>query len=248
MKYLIIILTTWLLDTLSVSAHTDLAMTVMTGNAEENQQVQVENKKAQFRVGYSEEHLVPVCGFFDVYDGRFAYYSKIRQVLFAGLSDNPEIRFQIIPSFSPECVLDIEFVRNSNKYFMNYHQCEPMLWRNLEKPEKVKVKKYRKEIKKESVDLIKSLFDVSITQVRYWEIPKGDVEFTVMADGIGYFFTLGWHGFRSGYTRSPSEGTKMKKLVDIGYELIELAKSNKKIVAIDDKLQVKIENLINELK
>ena len=40
----------------------------------------------------------------------------------------------------------------------------------------------------------------------------------------------------------------MKKLVDIGYELIELAVSNKETVTIDDKLQMKIEKLIEEIK
>ena len=210
-----------------------------------------QEKRTQIIADYSEEQLFPITGFYDVFDGGLGYYLKIRQVLFAGLSDRPEIRFQAIPSFSPEHVLNIEFDRNSNKYYMNYHICEPMLWRNLENPEKVKVNKFRTEIDKASVALVKSLFDEAIIQARYPEIyKKDDCEFVVMADGTRYLFTLGWPGYplRSGYTRSPSEGTKMKKLVDIGYELIELAVSNKETVTIDDKLQMKIEKLIEEIK
>jgi hypothetical protein len=53
---------------------------------------------------------------------------------------------------------------------------------------------------------------------------------------------------KSGTTHSPFKGTKMRKLVDIGEKLVELAKSNKEVVRIDKKLQKEIEKLIEKLK
>ena len=201
------------------------------------------------KTDYSDDYLVPVRGFYDVYDFSSEYYSKVRQILFNGLDDRPEIRFQVMPSFTSESVLDIEFDRKNNKYYIVYHICEQMIYRNQENPDKIRVNKFRTGIDKASVDLIKSLFDIAIAQVRYPEIKKTG-EISIMADGTGYYFTLGWDGYplRSGYTRSPSDGTKMKKLVDTGYELIELAKYERETVKIDEKLQQEIEELIDLLK
>ena len=101
------------------------------------------------------DHLEPVDSIYDIYDFQFEYYSKIRKVLFDGLTNSPEIRFQVMPSFTPECVLDIEFDRDKEKYFIVYHICEKMIWYN-EKWKEVKVKKYKTEIDKESVEIIKA--------------------------------------------------------------------------------------------
>jgi len=77
-----------------------------------------------------DDHLEPVRGIFDVYDFQLEYYPRVRKVLFSGLSNKPEIRFLVMPSFTPEYVLDIEFDRKNNKYYMVYHICEQMIWKN----------------------------------------------------------------------------------------------------------------------
>ena len=187
------------------------------------------------------DHLEPVGGIYAIYDFQFEYYSKVRKVLFDGLTDSPEIRFQVMPSFTPENVLDIEFDRENEKYFIVYHICEKMIWYN-EKWEKVKVKKYRTEIDKESVETIKTLFDIAISQTKFPE------EETMGLDGANYYFSINKFGLKSGTVWSPSEGTKMRRLVKIGFSLVELAKSNKSIVRLDDKLKLEIESLIDELK
>ncbi|HKJ80494.1 MAG TPA: hypothetical protein VJ954_00610, partial [Ignavibacteriaceae bacterium] len=51
-------------------------------------------------------NLEPVDGIFNALNFKFEYYSKVRIILFKNLSDLPEIRFLVIPSFSPESVLD----------------------------------------------------------------------------------------------------------------------------------------------
>jgi hypothetical protein len=187
------------------------------------------------------DHLEPVGSIYDIYDFQFEYYSKVRKVLFNGLTDAPEIRFQVMPSFTPENVLDIEFDRGNSKYYIVYHICEKMIWYN-EKWDKIKVEKYKTEIDKESVELIKSLFDIAIAQTKF---PEDE---TIGLDGANYYFSINKFGLKSGTVWSPSDGTKMRKLVDIGYGLIKLAKSKNELAKIDKDLRQKIENLIEELK
>jgi hypothetical protein len=196
-----------------------------------------------------DDHLEPVCGIFNIYDYQFEYYSRVRKVLFSGLSDRPEIRFQVMPSFTPENVLDIELDRGNDKYFIIYHICEQMIWYN-EKWEKVKVSRFKTEIDKESVKLIKTLFSIAIAQVRFPPTVEEGGLITIGFDGTNYYFTVNEYGYgiKSGIVWSPSKGSKMEKLVAIGNKLIEFAKSTKEIVKFDDKLQKEIEELIDELK
>jgi hypothetical protein len=202
----------------------------------------------------SRDHLEPVRGFFDLFDHSIEYRSKIRKILFDGLSNNPVIRFQTIPSFIPEDVLVIEFDRNSKKYHLIYHICEEPIWYN-ENWENVKVNKFKVEIDEKSVDLIRSLFDIAIAQVRFPREkivePDGTNYYTLKnevlgSDGTNYYFSI--YG-SSGMVWSPHKSRpKMVKLVDIGNKLIELAKSNQEIVRIDIELQREIKKLIKELK
>jgi hypothetical protein len=176
------------------------------------------NTQKQYRkAGINDEHLEPVSVIFDIFDYQFEYYSKVRQVLFNGLTDYPEIRFLVMPSFTPENVLDIEFNRDNNKYYLKYHICDKNIWYNTTF-DKVNVNKFSTEIDKESVEKIKSLFSIAIAQVRFSPAVDldEDVEIIIRTDGIRYYFTNQHYGLKTGTTHSPDKGTKMKKLVDIG--------------------------------
>jgi len=185
----------------------------------------------------NEDHLVPVVGIYDIFDFQFEYYSRVRKVLFDGLTDSPEMRFQIMPSFSPESVLIID------DDSIIYRICKQMIWRN-ENWKNVKVIKFKAAIDRKSVELIKSPFETAISQVRFsGEYEKG-------FDGENYYFSifeLGY-GTKSGTVWSPDKGSKMEKLVDVGNKLIELVKSSNEKVEIDNELQNEIETLIKELK
>ena len=209
-------------------------------------------------VDSSTDHLEPELGFFEIDDRQVEYYTKVRSKLFNGLTVNPEIRFQVMPSFSPENVLDIEFDRNNNKYYLIYHICKEKIW-NHKNWKNIKVDRFKTEIDKKSVELIQSLFFIAVNQAKRphleIEIIDGPDEQLILIkglkiplDGTRYYFTATKYYKRSGVTHSPVHGSKMKKLVDIGYELIELAKSQKEIVEFDEELQEKIEKLIEELK
>lgn len=145
-----------------------------------------------------QDNLVHDHGIFDLYKFQFEYYSKIRTILFDGLSESPTARLLVMPSFTPESVLSIEREETSEKYFLIYHTCEGMIWLS-EKPETVKVKKYKKEITEESVALIKSLFLNFIIQTRYPDFDLGG------NDGITYTFAVQEFGMKSGTTWSPQE-------------------------------------------
>ena len=198
----------------------------------------------------TSSHLMPVNGIFGIYDSQFEYYSKVRKVLFNGLTNKPEIRFLVMPAFTPENVLDIECV--GGKCYIIYHICEKNIGRNTNW-EKVKVIKFKSEIDSESVRLIKSLFEIATAQVRYPDRiinQDGWETITIGFDGVNYYFStfIDAHGVRMGMVWSPNKGSKMERLVMIGDKLIELVKSEKKRVTFDAELRKSIENLIEELK
>ena len=186
------------------------------------------------------DHLEPVDGIFNCYDFQFEYYSKVRKILFEKLTDSPELRFLVMPSFSPENVLDIEYDRKNDKYYLVYHICEKMIWYN-NKWDKTNVFEYRKSINKESVDILKALFKKAISQTRYSESE------TMGLDGETYYFSYFEMGLRSGSVWSPPDGTKMDRLIKIGFKLITLMKNNDDPVILDKKLNQDISDLINDL-
>lgn len=186
------------------------------------------------------DNLEPVNDIFNIYDYQFEYYSRVRKILFERLGDQPEIRFLTMPSFTPENVLDIEYNREKDKYFLVYHICEEMIWYN-KKWDRIKVTEYRKEINKESADLIKTLFKTAILKSKFNE------ERFLGLDGVNYYFSYYEWGSKSGSIWSPNSGTKMGRLVNIGNELIQLTKNADTPVNLSDKLKKDILNLTSEL-
>lgn len=187
------------------------------------------------------DHLSPLNDIFAIYKYQFEYYSKVRTILFNGLSDRPEIRFLIMPSFTPENVLDIEFDRKNNKYFIVHNICEKMIWSN-ENWNQSKVLTYKKGISKESVDLIKALFKIAISKTRYSD------DGLLGVDGENYQFSINDYGIKTGHVWSPGKGSYMYRLVDIGLQLIELTKYNENPVRLSDKLIKEITDLSNDIK
>lgn len=187
------------------------------------------------------DHLEPLDGIFSIYNFEFEYSIKVRNILFEGLSDSPEIRFLILPSFSPENVLDVHYSKKHNKYFMVYHICDTMIWDNKDL-KSIKVLEYKKEISKKSVDLIKSLFKNAVLKTKYSD------DKTIRLDGVVYYFSYNEMGIKSGKIWSPKVGSKMDRLVEIGLELIELSKNNDKNVEFNNALVDKIQRLVYDLQ
>lgn len=187
------------------------------------------------------DHLEPANSIFDIYNSDLKYYSNVTNILFNGLTDRLEVRFLILPSFTPESVLDIEHDEKNSKYYLIYHICETMVWDNKNLKE-IKVNKYKREISASSVHLIIDLFETAIQKAEY---PKNK---NISVDGINYFFSINSFELKTGKVCSPFPNTKMDRLVKIGDELINLAKKGNHPCNLDDKLRIEICNLTSELK
>ncbi len=189
----------------------------------------------------SQDHLEPVDGIFDLSSFEFEYHSKVRQVLFEGLTEHPAIRFQVMPSFMPESVLDIEWDKNTEKYILVYHEGDRMIWDN-KKWKKTKIIAYRSVIDKASATLVQTLFEKVIKQTK---IPKD--EQAIGFDGAVYYFSRPQTGLPSGKIWSPIAGSKMDKLVDVGLQLVQLAKSKNETISFDQNFRNEIQQLIEAL-
>ncbi len=187
------------------------------------------------------DHLEPANSIFNIMDYQFEYYSQVRNILFKDLDDNPEFRFLVMPSFSPEKVLNIGLNHETKKYFISYHIGNKSIWYS-ENKEKIKVIKRKKEISQESVELIKELYKIAISKTKY--IEKDYFGF----DGVTYYFSINDHGQKTGITWSPTEGTIMAELVLIGNEIIKMTEEKESLVSINQDLKIRIENLIKKIK
>jgi hypothetical protein len=205
------------------------------------------------------DHLEPANSVFTILDFQFEYYSQVRNILFKDLEDNPEFRFLVMPSFSPENVLNIGLNHDTKKYFISYHIGDESIWYSKNK-EKIKVSKRKKEISQESVELIKELYKIAISKTKYIEkeyiskyiekeyISKYIEKEYIRLDGETYYFSINDHGQKTGITWSPTEGTIMAELVLIGNELIKMTEEKESLVSINPELKSRIENLIEKIK
>ncbi|MBN2820263.1 MAG: hypothetical protein JXP36_14905 [Bacteroidales bacterium] len=191
-----------------------------------------------------EDHLEPVVGIFGDFDFQFEYYTKVRKILFNGLSDKPIIRFLVMPTLIyPENVLDIEYVKEEDKCYSIYQVCNKMIWSNRNNDwESIRVSRYKKEIDNKTVESLILLFKSAIYKTRFSKnvIPGND--------GTDYYFSLFDGGrLKTGKIWSPYENTKMGRLVEIGNKLIEYTKTKDSHVGLNDKLKIEIENLTKEI-
>jgi len=163
-----------------------------------------------------DDHLKPADGFFSLYDFQAEYYAHLREKLFNGLSDSYIVRLVTLPSFNPENVLQIEEDHSTGKRYCVYHICEPMLWSKKEQWKDVEVKKFRKELERESSELFYKLYELAISQASYFE------EDGVMLDGTRYFLSTGLRQNRTGMVVSPPKNSRMAELIAVSEELIKL--------------------------
>jgi hypothetical protein len=191
----------------------------------------------------TSDHLEPVGSIFGI---EFNYHNQVRKILLNGISDYQVIQLVVLPSNGKENVLAIELdtieIKNK-KYFLVYHECKESIWNSIilqKQFKEIEVEKYRIEIEEKSVEIIKNLFNTALSQTKYEE--------RLCLDCVQYIFSTTF-GLKSGRTRIlgiNNNETKMSKLVEIGNELIQLAKTSNEKVEFDSKFFEKIETLIKE--
>lgn len=192
-------------------------------------------------INSQNDNLEPVESIFDDFETRFEYYSQVRKILMDGMSQYPEARFLIIPSFSVEEVVAIE--KENEKYFIVHHKMEKSIWYTEKRKEKIKVQKKKVEISRLHALLYKNLFKQAIINRKYPD------EETMGNDGINYYFTVADGSLKTGTIWSPKLDSKMGRLTQIGYSLINLVKNaeEEKLVTPTTELVQKIKRLTTEL-
>ncbi len=172
----------------------------------------------------AQDHLEPNINIFEQYHYQYEYYSQIRNLLFDGLSDRPMAQLVILPSFSNEFVWQIQEDRNNNIYYSITSTGNHSIWYNQyeDKPKKLKQIISRNEITKETAVLIKELYLAAVNTVRHSNNRLG-------VDGTTYYFSAFDLGLKSGTIWSPSEGTKMRELVEISMQLISQTQKKSEI-------------------
>ncbi|MDX1587016.1 MAG: hypothetical protein R3222_09735 [Balneolaceae bacterium] len=197
--------------------------------------------KAQFE----DDHLEPVDQYFSLSDSDLEYFRNMKEILFEGLSQNPEIRILVLPSFHPEYVLDIMEEKESERRVVYLNVAKDYIYHveTQEELERIELMKFRKQIEEDSFDLIYKLFQTVIYQVRYNKPER----FLVRADGTNYYFSVFDDGLKSGTIWSPSKGSKMGRLIDISERIFKLATENNSFLKVDGELETKIETLIDDL-
>ncbi|AGC77796.1 hypothetical protein LX97_02024 [Nonlabens dokdonensis] len=192
---------------------------------------------ASKKIYAQNDHLEPVKSIFDEYDFRFVYHSDIRKILMNGMSDAPEVRFLIIPSFATEEVVAIE--KEDENYYIIHHRMTKSIWYTDENKEDIKVQKTKVRISKFDAQLYIDLFKAAMSKRKY---PH---KMNFGTDGNNYYFSVYDSPLKTGTTWSPRKGTKMKELVDIGNSLIKLALQSEKgkIAQLNDETKLKINQL-----
>jgi len=177
------------------------------------------SSKAQATIDY----LTPVEGYFSSYPHVHDHYSRVRDVLYPGLSEYPLVHIIGIPSLLSEYVLSIEQQKhNDPHYFLIYKQSKNNLFSTYPKKEgeQVVVDTKQVEIRPELALALADLFTTVVQQVRYPSIAPHDV-----FEDTTFIFVTFPQGLdvRAGQTESAAAGPTLAALLAITRRLQLLA-------------------------
>jgi hypothetical protein len=166
------------------------------------------------------DHLEPTSGYFDSYDFHHGYYRVVRDVLCAGLPDDPLARVFVLHSFQPEYVLSVE--EKDRRYYLTYRVCKASVWVRLAKqdPRPVPVHTVRVPLQSPVALAVAHAFNAAIGQTRY---PAGRSQSGL--DGTRYTFVAFQVGIglQGGETWSPRPQTRLWGLVKLQETLRQVA-------------------------
>jgi len=168
-----------------------------------------------------EDHLQPAKGYYT--SGQAEYYTKVPEVLFAGLHGTPLARVVVLPSLLPEYVLSLD--RQANKVYLTYQSTrKTSLWHEVLTKSGVTPTLDTKvvELQPEVATALTHLVSFAVGQTRY---PKPTDTITERGDGTTFTFLykqphVGW---QAGEVWSPAVGTQMSRLVGVVEHLRQLA-------------------------
>ena len=175
---------------------------------------------------------------FNGIDGRFRYFSEIRNVLFDKVHEEyePFARYIVCPSFHPEYTLSFDI--DYKTYYLTYVTVKKhTIWSTINHPEeRGETYLIKKEIDSTDSKLIIALINVSIRNCRK---PKKE---HAGFDGTNYYFS---NNEKTATIWSPRRETHTRKLIDIMEEIIELVKNdNINKIKFSDDLTERIKKLL----
>lgn len=164
------------------------------------------------------DHLRPVQSFANLKD----YYDGLFSVLNKGLQEKPIARFTVLPSFTPEYVLSVE-KDSFGQCKLRLHVLSDNYWYA---PQKTALKVVEREllIPVNLANQIKTLFESVTNQIKEPTVDGRGF------DGTTFYFSTPTNRdgtMITGEIWSPSEGTRMEKLVSICNDLVRAVKDSK---------------------
>lgn len=168
-----------------------------------------------------EDHLQPADSYYT--SGQVAYYSKVQEVLYAGLRGKPLARVVVLPSLLPEYILSLD--RQAGKVYLTYQTVhKTSIWHEMQSKTGVTPPLDTKvvELKSEVASALTQLFTAAVGQTRY---PKPTDSISERSDGTTFTFIIvqphvGW---QAGQVWSPATYTRMGRLVTLVEQLRKVA-------------------------
>tara|TARA_R110001632_G_scaffold232806_1_gene374673 strand:- start:28689 stop:29666 length:978 start_codon:yes stop_codon:yes gene_type:complete len=188
----------------------------------------ISNVEAQY------DHLEPMQGVLNGYSFQVDYHQVLREKLGFDKDYIPIIRYVVTPSFDIEYALEI--LSDNGTFFVKNLTFSENIWYS-KKRDKIKLKKKRRIISSEDVELLDELFKTAIYAAKF---SKSRI---AISDGTRYIFSVFDYGLYSAQKHSPEKGTKIYELKEIS-ELLVLETSKNKFKNISITLKNRIINLI----
>ncbi|MBT30754.1 MAG: hypothetical protein CMO01_13930 [Thalassobius sp.] len=184
------------------------------------------------------DFLQPVNGIFDLYNFELEYHLKIKRHLIQTVSGITELRFISLPA---ESVLII--TRNEEFDLIHFRKPKNNIWYSqFNGNTDIEVIKYDKKIDKNSVAIIKRGYEAALRNMQVHD------KESYRPDAGRIYFSVAAGVVRTGTTEYPREGTRMKELLLISYELIKMVKNpNIEVLRFDEKLIKRIEDLETQI-
>ncbi len=182
------------------------------------------------------DHLEPVEDVFNLYDWQAEYFSDIKKLLFTQGLSQARIRILSKPAFGKERSIEVFWDRSENSGQIIRRVPEERIWKH-EHPENIIVNELNRVIDRSNYILLYELFLNAVKDTRYQQGRW------IGLDGYTVYFMVWDAGWKSGQTWAPKEGTKMKQLVDIYFELSKQLEVEKRDFIISDSLAKQIETL-----
>ncbi len=192
-------------------------------------------------------HLEPVSSYFDLYNFEIIYYQKIRELLTRVDSNFVlKLRFLIIPSFTPEYVIQLEYNRTTRNYRLLMRQPEKSIWYSRYDSidyQKINIKEQSAIIDSVSANKLIMLYKTAIMDARFKEKKY------MILDGTSIYFTVvSFSSTMTAKTTSPPVNTPVGELIKLSETLGNMLGKGKTHIHFSKDFNRRIDALIRRFR